>query len=235
MNDPAGTEVDVDNVDKTFQELNFATYIVHDPTDDKVKILIRAAAMMKEQYPLTYRYVALYFAGHGRRNKQEQNYIVCSNNRKVFIEESIVCPLSCLQARCLTRLFFFDCCQDDDCQACSNAKKKASPAAAVGQLVAYACNKGEKASGNNSKGGIWTYHLCKNFRELDEPITTILAKTYEDVASYQAGKNRFQEPLVISTIGVRKLKQHKGKLAVTYSTSINNLYDTITQSFLTFL
>ena len=61
-----GTAKDIENVEATFKELNFAVYTERDPPSFQIACLTRAAATC--QYPYRYKYIAFYFAGHGGRD-----------------------------------------------------------------------------------------------------------------------------------------------------------------------
>ena len=114
------------------------------------------------------------------------------------IYDFIVTPWKGLQ---LTRLFFIDCCQSAGSGTAfrdDNDVVKKKPKPCPGEVVAFASNTGKKASGNVISGGVWTHYLCKNLRK-PQPITTVLALTFDDVCKIQKD---FQEPVFHATIGV---------------------------------
>ena len=198
----AGTVVDIENVQQTFKELNFAILLIQDPTASEIASLIEGAA--KFQYPYRYKFVAFYYAGHGGIDKLGRPFVVPlqitnSNSDILHIEQFIIEPL---KQKDLTRLFFFDCCQSQrsdtvafrstDMSYFVTKKPKPHP----GQVVAYAASKGQMSVGDTNKGGLWTHHLCKHLSK-EHPIVTVLAETYKDVVKE---RDDFQEPTVVSQV-----------------------------------
>ena len=117
----------------------------------------------------------------------------------LHIYDFIVTPWKDIQ---LTRLFFFDCCQFAGSGTAFHGDKdvvKKKPKEYPGEVVAFVSNTctGKKAFGDITRGGVWTHYLCKNLRK-PQPITTVLALTFEDVRKVQED---FQEPVSHTTIG----------------------------------
>ena len=204
-----GTAQDVENVESTFKKLNFAVFVVRDPTADEVACLMEAAGDLN--YPFKYEYVAFYFAGHGGIDKDEKPFIVglqkdeSKPTQVMCIDDYIINPLKPLQEKGKSRLFFFDCCQSKSkgiefYTGGRGLKPKPHP----GQVVAYATNAGLKSWGDQKHGGIWTHHLCKNLLEYSESVTEILTRTNDDVTKL---KGDFQQPYILSSLGRRILKQ----------------------------
>ena len=195
-----GTAEDVENITSTFKELKFAVFSERDLTAEKIACLVVAAAECK--FPYKYRCIAFYFAGHGGTDESGEPFIRglqtdASKKEILRIHDFIVTPWKGLQ---LTRLFFFDCCQSAGsgtpfCRDSDVVKKKPKPY--PGEVVAFASNTGKKAFGSITSGGVWTHHLCKNLRK-PQPITTVLAWTFEDVRKVQKD---FQEPVSHAAIG----------------------------------
>ena len=197
---PDGTAEDVENITSTFKELKFAVFSERDLTAEKIACLVQAAAECT--FPYKYRYIAFYFAGHGGTDESDKPFIRglqtdASKKELLHIDDFIITPWKVLQ---LTRLFFFDCCQSagsgtafrgDD----GGVKKK--PKHYPGEVVAFASNRGKKATGNVTRGGVWSYYLCKNLRK-PQPITTVLALTFDDVCKVQED---FQKPFFYATVG----------------------------------
>ncbi len=203
----SGTARDVENVEKTFKQLNFAVYVVRNPTAEELATLMKAAGNL--DYPLCYKYVAFYFAGHGGIDKDGKQFIVglqtedSQKTKVMHIDEYIINPLKPLHDKNKSRFFFFDCCQSEGEGVeffIGSSRAKPPP----GQLVAFASNIGQKSWGDKKDGGIWTRHLCENLRRYKESITDILAQTYDDVVEKQ---HDFQQPLVISSIGRKILNE----------------------------
>ena len=195
-----GTAEDVENIISTFKELKFAVFPERDLTAEKIACLVQAAAECK--FPYKYRYIAFYFAGHGGTDESGKPFIQglqtdASKKEHLHIDDFIITPWRRLN---LTRLFFFDCCQSAGSGTVFRSddgvvKKKPKPY--PGEIVAFASNRGKKASGNVTRGGVWTHYLCKNLRK-PLPITTVLASTFDDVRKAQED---FQEPVSHATVG----------------------------------
>ena len=107
----AGTDVDVKNVSSTFEdELNFAVFTERDPTCTQLACLVKAAATVR--YPLNYKFITFYFAGHGGINDSGSPYVIPmqleGEDKKILhVEEDIVSAFDGTKHTCL---FFFDCC-----------------------------------------------------------------------------------------------------------------------------
>ena len=206
-----GTAKDVENVEKTFKELNFAIFIERDPTSAQIACLVEAATMCN--YPFRYEYIAFYFAGHGGKDISTGQMFIKglqldeSKPEILNIEKFIVDPLK--KVNRLKKLCFFDCCQTPgegrvyrDAGAPTHNPKQVPLV-----LIAYSTSDGQKSFGDNSKGGIWTYHLCKNLKN-QEPITRILIKTSNDVAKL---RREFQEPTTVCSDEFHEVVLHTGK------------------------
>ena len=199
-----GTAEDVENITSTFKELKFAVFSERDLTAEKIACLVAAAAEAAAEckFPYKYRCIAFYFAGHGGTDELGEPFIQglqtdASKKEILHVNDFIVTPWKDIQ---LARLFFFDCCQSAGSGTAFRGdsdviKKKPKPY--PGEVVAFASNTGKKASGDVTRGGVWTHYLCKNLRK-PEPITTVLALTFDDVRKVQKD---FQEPVSHATIG----------------------------------
>ena len=162
-----------------------------------------AIAASKYEYPFRYKYVALYFTGHGGTDANGNPFVVALSGKRVLIETTIIEPLQIVNR---IRLFFFDCCLSQPQSASSNARSvdtgRGDGGAPVlkkrphvqGEVVAHAVSKGQVAIGDQNEGGVWTRRLCTNIMEPD-PIIMVLAKTNRQVQ--EAG---VQQPLTISNV-----------------------------------
>ena len=197
-----GTDVDVKKVQTTFEhpDINFAILPIQSPTSAQLSAMIAAAS--KYGYPFCYkRYVAFYFSGHGGTDKDGKNpFVQTLSEGRVFIEPSIVEPLKSIEK---IRLFFFDCClsQPGACSVDTARSDDTSSAPPIikrsctqGEVVAYAVSKGQKAYGEQDKGGEWTRRLCVNIL-IQDPIVTVLAKTNGEV-----NKANGQTPLTVFNV-----------------------------------
>ena len=195
MYDAAGTDVDVDNVSSVFKdELNFAVFTEKDPTCTQLACLVKAAAAVR--YPLNYKFITFYFAGHGGINDSGSPYVIPmqlkgEDRKVVLVEEDIISAFAGVKQICL---FFFDCClSGTSLQEHSSINHPKPIKAPPGCLIAYATNIGHKSTGDRVRGGVWTHYLCKHLRDPEPlPITTILAKTNGDVMEE---RKDFQPPL----------------------------------------
>ena len=193
---PAGTDVDIDNVCSTFNDLNFAVWRERDITCADLACLVKAAA--SHMYP-SYKYVAFYFAGHGG-SVNGHPFIVPmklkgdGSQQILFIEQNI---LSCFKKSRKRCLFFFDCClvakSTEDSDESPQASKMFKLTAPVKCLVAYATATGYKSQGDKVQGGLWTRTLCAKLKEplslsviLDETHDIITSTTDEQPPHYES-------------------------------------------------
>ena len=216
---PNGTSNDVQNVESTFKKLNFATYVERDPTAQQISDLVKAATMC--QYASSYKYICFYFAGHGGRDKDGQLYIKGlqldkANPVIIHIEEYITKPLRSLGN--LIRLFFFDICQTSGkgVPFRGNNTPVENPKAVSGELIAYSSSEGQTSFGDRTKGGIWTYYLCKTIKK-NLPITEVLAITADIVKDE---RNKSQEPITLCDIEFDKIVLNQGIMIIN-----NNYYN----------
>ena len=207
-----GTDVDVKNIQTTFEHpnINFAILPIQSPTSARLSAMIAAAS--KYGYPFCYKFVAFYFSGHGGTDKDGNPFVQTLSEGRVFIEPSIIEPLKSIEK---IRLFFFDCCLSQPSTtagACSVDTARSDDTSNIkkcnrrkGEVVAYAVSKGQKAFGDQKEGGEWTRRLCVNVLRSD-PIVTVLAKTNDDMQ--ELGHQRQQKdlpdpqiPLTIANVG----------------------------------
>ena len=205
-----GTAKDVENIEATFKELNFAIFIERDPTSSQIACLIKAAAAC--QYPYRYEYIAFYFAGHGGRDQSNGKLFIKglqldeSDPEILHIEEFVVQPLK--EINRLKKLCLFDCCQTPGSgRAYRDREIYARDLKPVpGMLIAYSTSEGQKSFGDNTNGGIWTYHLCKNLKK-KETATKVLSMTSDDVSKL---RKEFQEPVTVCSDEFHQLMLQSG-------------------------
>ena len=126
---PGGTDEDANKVYKTFRnELNFAAYRCENFSCTNLVYLIEAAAKFGN-YPLGYKFIAFYYAGHGGIDKSGREFVIPSQQTRggtksvLYIKGDIISPLTCESAAKIRdkrffkkhkknrkSLFFFDCC-----------------------------------------------------------------------------------------------------------------------------
>ena len=192
---PGGTDVDVDNICKLFRdELNFATYRIENPSCPELACLIKAAAEVR--YPLNYKFIAFYYAGHGGIDESCHEFVLPDGDikNKLYIKDDIISPLAAFTRYPRSKshlykdrkcLFFFDCCLNYspglDVHGTEKVFNLESPQDC---LVAYATSINHKAGGNMTYGGLWTRHLCQRLKTRDL-LSAILDRTVEDVRNDQ--------------------------------------------------
>ena len=192
---PTGTDIDVKTVRTTFEKLQYAVFIVLDPTSDDI---LAVSEFMAKDYPYDRKIetIVIYYAGHGG-SVDGNGYIIGVDNEKVDINEGIVSLFQPMHTKTIADrnlLFFFDCClssddpQNEHQQPQSGQTKEQvfvpSYLPRKGKyLIAYATSVGEKSTGNFVKGGIWTSALFDNIKNYDLPITALLDKTWKDVVN----------------------------------------------------
>ena len=93
------------------------------------------------------------------------------------------------------KLLFFDCCQTPGSGTAfrgGNTLVK-NPKPLPNVLLAFSASEGQKSFGDKTKGGIWTYYLCKNLKK-KKSLKALLIKTSRDVRKL---RREFQEPQTI--------------------------------------
>ena len=186
---PAGTEADVDLVSSTFKnDLKFAVDRRQDQTCEELACLIKAASAPEMKYPMSCKCTAFYFAGHGGIDEFGKPFTLPMQKGKdavdrFYIEENILSffrssPNNRKTKKECTHLFFFDSCLSAGTTSVSS-QSTMTLTAPPQFVIAFATYPGKMAKGN-TEGGVWTRHLCKNLK-LPIPVTTILARTHEDV------------------------------------------------------
>ena len=197
---PGGTEVDAVNISKTFRELNFAVYPGEDLDHAQLACLVQAAAEYK--YPLNYRFIAFYYAGHGGIDNYGREFVLPLQHRGddglnvLYIEDDILSSFRSVSQGVRSKskkerkfFFFFDCCLNNTPARSIHGAPlkekdfslKSIPASC---LVAFATSINHKSGGDKTYGGLWTRHLCKNLNSTDS-LAMILERTRDDVVNAQ--------------------------------------------------
>ena len=185
---PSGVSDDLRNMEDVFSDdLNFAVYRRDNLTSSEMKTLIEAAAI--KQYPMNYKFIAIYFAGHGGSNMNGDSFVVPMDpegkhgDEFVYIEKDIIRPFEGRQSKKMN-LFFFDCCSNVSLDAMATPPPFQAKAVIHNSLVAYATAFGQKASGSKGSGGVWTRSLYANLKK-DLPLTSVLNNVRGEVGSKQ--------------------------------------------------
>ena len=170
---PQGTDIDVDRVRKTFQDLNFAIWVIKDPTPDKVREAVEIVT--EYNFPLSFRGVIVYYAGHGGSYNEKGFFILpCSDDKqeKFLIDSELIAPFQPKNRECHLanryRLYLFDCCLKEDTTAHtiieSNSYLSRYQPEVDYTLVAHAAYIREASKGKFWDGGVWTHCLCDNIK-----------------------------------------------------------------------
>ena len=192
----AGTTVDIDRVQTTFTDLNFAILPIHDPSSASVHHLLNAAGSF--QYPQSYKFIAIYYAGHGGRDDSGAFIVPFQSDETVneilHIDKYVVEPLQHLN---LTRLFLFDCCQKTGTGMPYKSRRATERKEFPGEeAIAFAASKGQSAVGDTKDGGLWTSILCDHLLE-GKPLVSVLTETADKVA---LSRGEQQRPMIILSL-----------------------------------
>ena len=202
---PQGTDIDIRRIKETFEGLNFATWVIKDPTPNKVREAVKIVT--EYNFPLGFKGVVVYYAGHGGSYNEQGFFILPSADDKTenfFIDSELIALFQPKNEKCRLadryRLFLFDCCLKEDTNSGTihtpQTVVKSNPNLPRYQpevdytLVAHAAYVREASKGKFWDGGIWTHCLCKNIK-LDastKTIGAILNTTRDDVIRETAGK-----------------------------------------------
>ena len=230
---PGGTDVDAANIRKTFSDLNFAVYPGEDLDRTQLACLVQAAAECK--YPLNYRFIAFYYAGHGGIDNYGREFVLPLQHRGddglnvLYIEDDILSPFRSVSQGVRSKskkerkyFFFFDCCLDNTPARSIHGAPlkekdfslKSVPASC---LVAFATSINHQSGGDKTYGGLWTRHLCKNLNST-EPLVMILEHTRDDVVNAQ------KESIEIDQVTYQR-PHYRSDVGIVYFKGIDNYSD----------
>ena len=171
---PQGTD---SRVKKTFEGLNFATWVIKDPTPNKVRKDVKIVT--EYNFPINFRGIIVYYAGHGGSYNEKGFFILpCSEDKqqKFLIDSELIAPFQPKNRECCLanryRLFLFDCClkEDGNPEAIPTAQTviKSNPYLSHYQPeVDYTHHYVDSVSithGSNPRKHIWTY-ICGQFEQ----------------------------------------------------------------------
>ena len=202
---PQGTDIDIKRVKETFEGLNFATWVIKDPTPNKVREAVKIVT--EYNFPLGFKGVVVYYAGHGGSYNEQGFFILPSADDKTenfFIDSELIALFQPKNEKCRLadryRLFLFDCCLKED----TNSGTIHTPQTVIESnpnlpryqpevdytLVAHAAYVREASKGKFWNGGVWTHYLCDNIKlhASTKTIGAILEITRNDVIRETAGK-----------------------------------------------
>ena len=196
---PQGADLDVENVKTTFYNINYATWIIKNPT---CTIMRNAVKIVSEynHYPIEFNWVVFYYTGHGGSIDKKGYFILSDDNDRnenFPIDSEVIDRFQPINPNChldnRKRLFLFDCCLKED----TTETLPISPPPLVDHnlpcyqppydftIIAHATYYREVASGHFAYGGVWTSKLCNNIKQHAEDMTVndILIKTRTEVVS----------------------------------------------------
>ena len=192
MSSATGSNKDGSKMEKAFEKLNFAVFRMTNLPANNMKALTQAIAEVK--FPIVYKYIAFYFAGHGGINKNGDSFIQAvqqgNESDRVYISKDIINVIQRGQ-KAKRLLFFFDCCMS----LAHNDGKDPPPNINVtgsNTLVARASSFGEKSFGTKN-GGFWTNSLGEHIGD-DNLLIAIL-----DVVNSEVRKKYGQHCHVYNT------------------------------------
>ena len=192
MSSAAGSNKDGSKMEKAFEKLNFAVFRMTNLPANNMKALTQAIAEVK--FPIVYKYIAFYFAGHGGINSNGDSFIQAvqqgNESDRVYISKDIINVIQRGQ-KAKRLLFFFDCCMS----LAHNDGKDPPPNINVtgsNTLVARASSFGEKSFGTKN-GGFWTNSLGEHIGD-DNLLIAIL-----DVVNSEVRKKYGQHCNVYNT------------------------------------
>ena len=165
-----------------------------DQTCEELACLIKAISAPEMKYPLSCKFIAFYFAGHGGIDESGKPFILPIQKDKdveerFYIEENILSffrssPNKTKTKKECTHWFFFDCGLNAR-TTCVSSQHTMTLTAPPQSVIAFATIPRKHAIGN-TEGGLWTRHLCENLK-LPIPISDILDRTHKDVKNESEG------------------------------------------------
>ena len=195
---PQGADLDIKNIKTTFENLNYATWVIKNPTPTIIDTVVKIVSEFN-YYSIELKVVVLYYAGHGGSVHNNPYILLPSDNDKnerVFIDQRIISPFKPSNPNChlddRKRLFLIDCCLKEDNAIetlPTTASRPLNPYLPCYQpsndyiISAYSTDYKEVCCGYFSKGGVWTFALCDNINQYARVlnIVAILTKVRLDV------------------------------------------------------
>ena len=117
---PQGTDLDIKNIKTTFDDLNFATWVIKNPTPTIMK---KAVKIVSEYnfFDIELKWLVFYYAGHdGSIDKKGYFVLPCDNDKheNFPIDSEVIDQFQPNDPNCHfgnhKRLFLFDCCLKED-------------------------------------------------------------------------------------------------------------------------
>ena len=211
-----GGEVDVKNMEKAFQELNFAVIKLFDVDINQLHAIIRAASELKA--PSSIKAIAFYFAGHGGSRSNKIPFVMTNDESTMTVQDIVTpfYPANAQHLKDMKHLFFFDVCLGleldpgvrDDSSSTRNVPKLNFRVPSHGNtLTAFANSIGFKVRGDLKEGGYWTRFLSKNIVK-DQDIYLVLADTWTDTVQFTSERGQgVQGPSITACMGRFNLRR----------------------------
>ena len=195
---PQGADLDVQNAKKTFENLNYAYWVIKNPTRKIMETVIKIVSEFN-YYSIELKSIVLYYTGHGGSLFNSPYLLLPSENDKYerfFVNQEVVPPFQPSNPTChlddRKRLLLFDCCLKEAAYAIETSLTTTPPPLNHYQpnyqldddytMVAYVTYYKE-VSRDFSKGGVWTFTLSDNINEhaTSVKVLEILNKKRDDV------------------------------------------------------
>ena len=196
---PQGADLDVQNAKKTFENLNYAHWVIKNPTRKIMETVIKIVSEFN-YYSIELKSIVLYYTGHGGSVFNNPYLLLPSENDKFerfYVNQEVVPPFQPSNPTChldnRIRIFLFDSCLKEDAYAFETPPKITPPPLNPCQpfyqpdtdytIIAFAAYYGDVSRGDFSTGGVWTFALLANINEHATSMTVmdILSKTNNDV------------------------------------------------------
>ena len=193
---PQGTDLDIKNIKTTFDGLNFATWVIKNPTPTIMKKSVKIVSEYL-YFSIKLKWLVFYYAGHGGSIDKKGYFVLpCDNDKhENFSIDEVINQFQPINPNChledRKRLFLFDCCLKEDTAKTlpTTTPLPFNPHLPCYQppndytIVVHATYYGGVAQGDYSNGGAWTIKLCDNIKEFakTKTVNEILSKTRNDV------------------------------------------------------
>ena len=194
---PQGADLDIENIETTFNSLNFATWVIKNPTPTTMKKVVKIVSEYN-YFSIALKWLVFYYAGHGGSiDKKGYFSLPCDSDKheNFPIDSEVIDKFQPNNPNChledRKRLFLFDCCLNENATETllTTAPPPLNPLLPCYQppndytIVVHATYYKGAAHGDFSKGGVWTIKLCENIKQhaRDKNVNDILIKTRDEV------------------------------------------------------
>ena len=211
-----GVKKDLEAMKATFETLRFATFPLFNPTSERIKDAVKAAANFIK-FPLCYKRIAFVFAGHGDEG------VIYTHTGPVELGRDVYGPLQPRNARLLgnmPKLFFIDACrgsEDDEGVRIVSRGNDYRMSSFGNNLMAYSTLQSMKCFEREGGGGLWTQRvatqLCTDERSILEVLTEVNRILEKDTDMYDYVQQPTLHSTLHETVNLLKEAQEIGKHA----------------------